>query len=291
MAQSTIVISLQNQWKLVFLCINRVVMIHKRLIERSALNLRHAYTQGAIAPLRHLFPATTDNLQIAYAIQQCNTAHWVQQGRQVIGYKIGLTAPVVQQQLGVSEPDMGVLFADMAQTTDESIPFKDYLQPKIEAEIALCLKSNITKRINNLEALAPVIDYVLPAIEIVDSRIQQWDIQLLDTVADNASAAGFVLGGFPKTLAEIDLLAVKMTLQTKGKTLSEGVGANCLEHPLKAALWLVNHCVDTGQPLRAGQIILTGALGPMVDVQAENYYKAQLAGLGEVSIGFHHDKT
>lgn len=238
-----------------------------------------------IAPIRELLAeaATVDQ---AYAIQDINTQRALNNGRRIVGKKIGLTSFAVQQQLGVDSPDFGMLFADMAYEDGQSIAFSKLIQPKVEAEIALVLKSDLVQKKHTIEDIIAATDYAVAAIEIVDSRIENWKISLLDTVADNASSAAFVLGQNKVQLTDIDLVNCLMQMTCSGEVVSQGVGKACLDNPLNAAVWLADEMVRRDRPLKAGDIVLTGALGSMVAVQAGAAYQVEIEGLGSVTAAF-----
>lgn len=240
---------------------------------------------NAISPVREQLGQQA-NLDHAYQIQAINTQHALKQGRRLVGKKIGLTSFAVQQQLGVDSPDFGMLFDDMAYADGEMIPTGKLIQPKVEAEIALVLKADLDHTVHSIDEMLAAIDYVVASIEVVDSRIENWNISLLDTVADNASSAAFVLGRNQVVATEIDWVNCAMQMRCAEGIVSEGQGKACLDHPLNAAIWLANEMLKRGRPLQAGDIVLTGALGPMVKVEAGQCYTAEIEGLGKVTARF-----
>jgi 2-keto-4-pentenoate hydratase len=251
----------------------------------AAERLRAAYTGQTVAPLRDtLEPGDIDG---AYAIQAINTRWWLDQGRRIVGRKIGLTAEAVQRQLGVDQPDFGVLFDDMRIADGGVLPLAKVIQPKAEAEVALILAHDLDKVDATPEDVAAATRGAVAAIEIVDSRIADWKITFADTVADNGSSAFFVLGGDEKPLDGLDLLNCKMSLALNGEVASTGVGSACLGHPLNAAAWLARTLAVRGEPLKAGDIILTGALGPMVVLTPGAQVSATIEGLG--TVGFTYE--
>ena len=224
------------------------------------------------------------DLEFAYSIQKINTDLKLESGAVPTGKKIGLTSFAVQEQLGVDQPDFGVLFKEMELENGSKVSFSELMQPKIEGEIAFVLKADLTKEKATLEEVKAAVDYCLPALEIVGSRIENWNIRITDTIADNASASHYVLGTEGVSLHSLDLENCKMALYKNGELASEGSGKACMDSPLNAMLWLANKMVEIGSPLKAGEVVLSGALGPMVAVNAGDEFKLQIGGFSPCAI-------
>nr|WP_260729162.1 fumarylacetoacetate hydrolase family protein [Dactylosporangium roseum] len=203
-----------------------------------------------------------------------------------MGRKIGLTSAAVQQQLGVNQPDFGILFDDMQYADGETVPYDRLMQPRIEAEVAFVLKDDLAVGDLSLDQVAAAVDYAVAAMEVADSRIDGWDITFVDTVADNASAGVYVLGNDRKTLAEFRPKDVAMTMTVTGQDESTGTGTACLADPLLALRWLALQAREFGYPLVSGQIVLSGALGPMRAVAPGATAAATITGLGSVTLNF-----
>ncbi|GAA4510594.1 2-keto-4-pentenoate hydratase [Actinoallomurus oryzae] len=259
-------------------------------VAKAAAVLEEAARTGTpCPPVRSLLPER--DVEAAYAVQRRYVERGLAEGRRPVGRKIGLTSPAVQRQLGVGQPDFGVLFADMAVPEGRPIAPGRLLQPKVEAEVALVLGADLPHREPTVADLLRATAFALPALEIVDSRIADWDITIVDTVADNASCGLFVLGGTPVPLDRVDLRAVRMTLEKNGETVSRGTGADCLGSPLTAALWLASTLSGLGDPLRAGDVVLTGALGPMAVAAEGDEFTGRIEGLGTVTAAFAASTT
>ncbi|MCC6827999.1 MAG: fumarylacetoacetate hydrolase family protein [Novosphingobium sp.] len=255
--------------------------------EDLARRLRDAYTHGAVPPLRDgLDPVDAAG---AYAVQEINTRFWEAQGRRIVGRKAGLTAKAVQAQLGVDQPDFGVLFDDMRIADGGTLSPASCLQPKAEAEIAFVLGADLADPDTTADQAAAAVASVHAAIEIVDSRIADWKISFADTVADNGSSAFFVLAQAGKPLAGADLYTAGMVMEVNGQIASLGVGAAALGNPLNAAAWLARTLAARGEPLRAGDVLLAGALGPMVALHPGDHVRAIVGGIGACSFSYGRD--
>jgi 2-keto-4-pentenoate hydratase len=249
-----------------------------------ARRLRGAYGSGPVPPLRDgLDPLDAEG---AYAVQTINTRFWEAQGRRIVGRKAGLTARTVQEQLGVDQPDFGVLFDDMQIPDGGVLDPARTLQPKAEAEIAFVLGKDLRGKETTADEAAAAVVSVHAAIEIVDSRIADWKITFADTVADNGSSAFFVLAGAGKPLEALDIYAAGMVMEINGRIVSLGAGAAALGNPLNAAAWLARTLAARDEPLRAGDILLAGALGPMVALTPGDQVRAIVGGIGRASFSY-----
>jgi len=246
-----------------------------------------AATATPCPPIRDLF--ADGDIDAAYEVQQLHTERVLAAGHRLVGRKIGLTSPAVQRQLGVDRPDFGALFSDMALGHQGTVPAGRLLQPKVEAEIALILGADLPGPDCSVADVRAATAYLAPALEIVDSRIAGWDITIVDTVADNASSGLFVLGDTREAIDDVEPADVEMQLHRGTELVSQGTGRDCLGDPLNAAAWLATTLARRGEPLRAGDIVLTGALGPMVPAAPGDVFTARISGLGEVTISFGGD--
>ena len=254
-------------------------------IESAAATLRQVYvTREPVEPITADLPGAT--LNDAYAVQNVNTEYWLGKQRVLIGRKIGVTSGAVQSQLGVSQPDYGMLFADMEYADQEEVPFSRMIQPRIEGEIGFRIDTDLHGPNIGLNDLINAIDYAVPAIEIVDSRIADWRISIIDTIADNASSGLYVVGSQPTKLENFDHRLCGMVIEHRGVPVCTGAGAACLGNPLTACLWLARKMAEVERPLVAGDFLLSGALGPLTWVQANETYELRINGLGSVSARF-----
>ena len=262
-----------------------MISVSEAALQSAADRLRRAEdSRVSCAPIRDLIDPL--DLNGAYAIQERNTIVRLASGGEIVGRKIGLTAKAVQAQLGVDQPDFGIMYADMAVPNGSSIPWNKVMQPKVEAEITFVLKKDLNQADHSHEDIVDAIDYAVASIEIPCSRIENWNIRIADTIADNASAGYYVLGNKRVNLEDLDLLGCKMVMSVNGNEVSTGQGSACLDNPLNAVKWLADIMVKVGRPLLAGDIVLSGALGPMAAVNPGDRVEASIEGLGTVSVEF-----
>ncbi len=254
-------------------------------IQRAADVLFEAHTSGvACDPVKAILDGGT--IETAYAVQKINTQRWVKAGRRIVGRKIGLTSKAIQTQLGVDQPDYGMLYADMDVPDGEAIDISRIVQPRAEAEIAFVIGEDLDEeRLTSADVIS-AIDYAVAAIEVVGSRVRDWKISILDTVADNASSGLYVIGQDPRPLGSFDVRLCGMVMERFGEPVSVGAGAACLGSPINATLWLARTMARIGDPLRKGDLVLSGALGPMIPARPGDVFEARINGLGSVRAAF-----
>jgi 2-keto-4-pentenoate hydratase len=223
------------------------------------------------------------SVEDAYAIQRINVRRHQEAGARVLGHKVGLTSAAIQAWLKVDEPDFGTLMDFMLIPQGGSVDFGRMMQPRAEGELAFVLAEDLEGPSVTAVDVLQATSFVLPAIEVIDSRILDWNLTLEDTVADNASSGLFVLGSEPISVEQVDMQLVGMALRRRGRVVSTGAGLACMGNPVEAVAWLANKLSSLGQPLEAGQIILSGALGPAVPVQPGDWFEMTLGDLGQVS--------
>jgi 2-keto-4-pentenoate hydratase len=254
-------------------------------IQKAAELLRQAEQSGTpCVPVRELIGA--DDVAAAYTVQEINTRYHLDQGRRLVGRKIGITSQAVMDMLNVNQPDFGMLYADMDVPDSHEIPLGKVLQPRVEAEVFFVLGDDLDAEDVTTADVMNAIDYAVVGIEVVGSRVRDWDISITDTIADNASSGAFVLGQEPRMLGEFDLRLCGMVMERRGEPISVGAGAACLDSPINAVRWLARMMVDVKRPLKRGDIVLSGALGPMVPVEPGDVVEARINGLGSVRAVF-----
>lgn len=238
-----------------------------------------------IRPLTEEFPDMS--LETAYHVSLHMLERRLTAGEKVIGKKIGLTSLAVQTMLGVDQPDFGYLTDAMAFSQGQDMPISERLmQPRAEGEIAFILKKDLLgPGITNADVLAAT-DCVIPCFEVVDSRVENWQIKIQDTVADNASCGLFMLGDRAVSPHKVDLMTCGMVVEKNGRIISTGAGAAALGSPVNCITWLANKLGEFGIPLKAGEVILSGSLVPLEPVQAGDFMSVSIGGIGNASVRF-----
>jgi 2-oxopent-4-enoate hydratase len=239
---------------------------------------------------RHPIPPLTDEhpdlpVQAAYQIQMHNIQRKLATGDQVVGYKVGLTSRPMQEMLGVHQPDFGHLMQSMQYQSGDAIDFP-LIQPKVEAELAFVLKSDLSGGRITVQDVIRATAYVVPAIEIIDSRIVDWRIQLADTIADNASSGCFALGDVATSIQQVDLARIGGILRKNGQVVQTGAGAAVLGHPAAAVAWLANTLHSLGTTIRRGDVVLSGAISAAVTVAPGDRVSVSFGRLGRVDVTF-----
>ena len=238
-------------------------------------------------PIEPLTDAHPDlDITDAYAIQTINIDRRVEAGARVIGRKVGLTSLPMQRLLGVDEPDYGVLLDDMAVEDGDEIPLSRLLQPRVEAELAFVMERELAGPGVTTATALRAIAGALASVEVVDSRVADWRIKLVDTVADNASSGLFVTGGSLRRVDDLDLRLLGVVVTRHGELIDTGAGAAALGNPARCVAWLANKLAQFGAALRPGDIVLPGAVHKMVPVQPGDLFRAEFAHLGSVTVRF-----
>ncbi|MGH7961067.1 MAG: 2-keto-4-pentenoate hydratase [Candidatus Binatia bacterium] len=247
--------------------------------------LRAEQDRAPLPRFSETYPGFTP--QDAYAVQLAWVEAKKSSGARVVGKKIGLTSPKMQEMFGVNEPDYGHLLDFMLHESGGKIPSSSLVQPKVEAEIAFVLQRDLRGPGVTREAVLEATECVIPALEIIDSRFANWKITLPDTVSDNASSGRVVLNrAAARSVTGLDLAAVEMTLEKNGTEISRGLAAAVQGHPAMAVAWLANKFAEFGQELRAGELIMSGAIAGAFDANAKDQFRAHLTGLGTVEVTF-----
>jgi 2-keto-4-pentenoate hydratase len=266
-----------------------VTIDHETVLDEAgaaaAQRLLRAYaTRVPVEPISASIPALT--VDGAYAIQQAQVASWLREGRVVRGHKIGLTSAAMQRQLGITQPDYGHLFEDMFFEPHRPVEVARFLQPRVEPEIAFVLGRDLPGPGVTVADAVAAVESVRPALEIIDSRVADWRIGLTDTIADNASSGGVVLGADPLPVDLAELPDVRCTFGVNGAVRATGLGSDVLGSPLNALVWLANRLGELGVPLQAGHVVLSGSLTQAVGVAAGDTVTADFPGFGRVVASF-----
>ena len=259
--------------------------MHEAQYQAAADMLLAAYTSRVpVAPLVETYPDL--DLADAYRIQALQIGSWERAGRRVVGRKIGLTSPAMQRQMGVTQPDYGVLRDDMVLADRAAVPVRGFIAPRVEPELAMVLGRDLTGPGCTVAAAAAAVEYVLPSLEIIDSRIADWRISIGDTIAVIASSGAAVLGDSPVRLRDQDLRLVGCNLYRDGEVVATGAGGAVFGNPLRSLAWLANTLATVGVTLTAGQVVLPGSVTAAQPVAAGQTWTATFAGIGTVTARF-----
>ena len=265
----------------------KATVVEAAAVEAIARRLDHAWTaRTPIAPL-----SDTDAIDVAtaYDIQTAWGRLRLARGERIVGRKIGLTSPAIQAQLGVSEPDYGALWAASHYATHDgvvTIPAADFLQPRIEGEIAFRLSQPLRQPGVTAEQVIAATDACALAVEIVDSRIADWKIKLVDTIADNASYGGFAHGPWTAAMRTSDLAALAMQIHHNGTLAAEGLGSAALGNPALSTAWLANKLLEFGVNLEPGDIVISGGITRMLPVKPGDTFRFTLTGQPDLTVNF-----
>ena len=255
------------------------------LIEQLGDELYTALTTcQTIAPFTERYAEIT--IDDAYGIQQRMIARRIDAGERIVGKKIGVTSAAVQNMLGVYQPDFGYLLDGMMVEEGQVIEMDKLIAPRAEGEIAFILKRDLMGPGLTMAEVLRNTDCVMACFEIVDSRIKDWKIKIQDTVSDNASCGAFVLGNELVKPSEVDLINCGMVLEKNGEIVATGAGAAALGSPVNAVAWLANTLGRLGIPLKAGEVILSGSLAPLIPVVAGDYLRMSINGIGTCAVRF-----
>jgi 2-keto-4-pentenoate hydratase len=253
--------------------------------DAAALQLRTAEAgRVAIAPLIETYPAI--DVEDSYRIQLANIALRLDAGVSVVGHKVGLSSLAMQQMMGVDEPDYGHLLSDMACTESDPVDARAFLIPRIEPEVGFILGDDLPGEDCTEADVLAATEAIAPALELIDSRIVDWRIKIADTIADNASSAGFVLGEARVKPADVDLLSIPVTLYRNDEEVGVGRSDAVLGNPLTSVAWLARKVASFGVRLKAGHIILPGSCTRAIDARPGDVFRADFGPLGPVSIRF-----
>ena len=255
--------------------------------EHAARILEAQRTGQPIAPVREQWPGMT--LDDAYDVQTAILVERLESGRRLVGRKIGLTSPAMQRQLGVDEPDFGWVLDDMVVDASRPVALDRFIDPKVEPELALRLGAPLRGTGLTLDDARAAVGSVHAAMEIIDSRIADWNIRLVDTVADNASCGAIVVGDALPIAVE-ELASVECTLLVDGELRERGTGADVLGDPVAPLVWLANLLGERGVALEAGQYILTGSFTRALPANAGELVRAEFGDLGALDIEFTTSK-
>jgi 2-keto-4-pentenoate hydratase len=260
-------------------------MLTVEVLDELAADLAQAErSREPIAPLTSAYPDI--DVVDAYEIQLINIRQRVAEGARVLGHKVGLSSLAMQQMMGVDEPDYGHLLDEMQVFEDTPVKAGRYLYPRVEVEVGFILAADLPGAGCTEDDVLAATEALVPSIELIDTRITDWKIALCDTIADNASSAGFVLGAARVSPRDVDVKAIDAVLTRNGEVVAEGRSDAVLGNPVTAVAWLARKVESFGVRLRKGDIVLPGSCTRAIDVRAGDQFVAEFEGLGSVRLSF-----
>lgn len=260
-------------------------MLDARTISLLTDRLIHAQDHAqAITKLTDEYPSMS--IEDGYAVQDELRRRWIARGDRVVGLKAGLTSKAKMQQMGVSVPSFGILMASMARPENSAIDISQLVHPRVEAEIAFVLKDELKGADCTVEKVLAATDYVIPAVEVIDSRYEKFKFDLPSVIADNSSSSRYVTGGRPRAIAGLDLRTIGVVIEKNGEIVALGASAAVLNHPARAIVLLVQHLAARGESLPAGSYVMTGGITEAIPVARGDNIVARFQDMGSVSFRF-----
>lgn len=260
-------------------------MTKSQIIEQGKLHYQAALTKTPIAPPSRTYPNM--DYEDAYSIASVMVGEYVKAGHTIAGKKVGLTSKAMQRLAGISEPDYGYIFHSGAYTNESSVPWDSFVQPAIEAELAFMLKEDLNGEHITAEDVLAATEYVVPCLEIVDIRQSPIENRLIfDSIADNASYGGHVLGDIPILPNQVDLGLVGFTFECNNTQVEVSSGAAILDHPANSLAWLANKFMSLNDPLKKGELVLAGSAVAALPADRGDYFRCRYGKFGDVAVKF-----
>lgn len=225
------------------------------------------------------------SIEDSYAVQDELRRRWIARGDRCVGLKAGLTSKAKMQQMGVNVPSFGILMASFARPENSAIDTSELVHPRVEAEIAFVMKAELKGDVS-IEQVITATDYIIPAVEVIDSRYEKFKFDLVSVIADNGSSARYVTGGRPRDPREMDLRTIGVVIEKNGEIMALGASAAVLNHPANAIVMLVKYLAERGESLAAGSYVMTGGITEAIPVAAGDNITARFQDLGSVSFRF-----
>lgn len=259
-------------------------MLDTSIIQKLTDRVLHAQDSATtMTKLTDEYPSMS--IADGYAVQDELRRRWVARGDRCVGLKAGLTSKAKMQQMGVDVPSFGILMASFARPENSAIDTRELVHPRVEAEIAFVMKDELKGEVT-IEQVIAATDYIIPAVEVIDSRYEKFKFDLASVIADNGSSARFVAGGRPRDPREMDLRTIGVVIEKNGEIMALGASAAVLNHPAKAIVMLVKHLADRGEVLPAGSYVMTGGITEAIPVAAGDCITARFQDMGSVSFRF-----